>query len=46
MIEGYPEIAKDVGAMRVTPHLIDWAGQRQAWSWTTPGRRSTGPEGW
>ncbi|MDA0302188.1 MAG: acetate--CoA ligase [Chloroflexi bacterium] len=33
MIEGYPEIAKDVGAMRVTPHLIDWAGQRQTWSW-------------
>mgnify|MGYP003336787784 CR=1 FL=1 len=33
MIEGYPEIAKDVGAMRVAPNLPDWAGMRQAWSW-------------
>ena len=33
MIEGYPEIAKDVSALRVTPNLIDWAGQRQTWSW-------------
>ena len=33
MIEGYPEIPKDVSAMRVTPNLIDWAGQRATWSW-------------
>ena len=33
MIEGYPEIPKDVSAMRVTPNLIDWAGQRETWSW-------------
>ena len=33
MIEGYPEIGKDVGALRVTPNLIDWAGMRESWSW-------------
>jgi acetyl-CoA synthetase len=33
MIEGYPEIPKDVSGMPVKPHLIDWAGMRQSWSW-------------
>ena len=33
MIDGYPEIGKDVSALKATPNLLDWAGERQTWSW-------------
>ena len=33
MTEHYPEIAKDVSALEVKPHLDDWAKLRQSWRW-------------
>ena len=33
MIEGYPEIAKDVAALKAPPNLVDWAAARQSFSW-------------
>ncbi len=33
MIEGYPEIAKDVAGLKVAPNLADWAQMRASWSW-------------
>ncbi|TAJ20708.1 MAG: acetate--CoA ligase [Dehalococcoidia bacterium] len=33
MIEGYPEIAKDVAALKATPNLVDWATERRTFSW-------------
>ena len=29
----YPEITKEITALRIPPHLDDWAGQRRSWSW-------------
>jgi acetyl-CoA synthetase len=33
MIEGYPEIPKDVAALKAAPNLADWAALRESWSW-------------
>ncbi|PKN81611.1 MAG: acetate--CoA ligase [Chloroflexi bacterium HGW-Chloroflexi-9] len=33
MIEGYPEIGKDIGALKRPPNLADWASLRASWSW-------------
>src|SRR5690606_23813565 len=33
MIEGYPEIARDISALKRPPNVADWATQRDSWSW-------------
>ena len=33
MVSTYEEISKDVSALKATPNLLDWAGQRQSWDW-------------
>ncbi|MCK9485847.1 MAG: acetate--CoA ligase [Dehalococcoidia bacterium] len=33
MIEGYPEIARDVSTLKQAPNLSDWAALRESWSW-------------
>ena len=33
MTMDYPEIAKDLSALKAPPNLADWAGQRASWSW-------------
>ena len=33
MIEGYPEIARDISTLKQAPNLADWAALRESWSW-------------
>ncbi|MCA9850828.1 MAG: AMP-binding protein, partial [Dehalococcoidia bacterium] len=33
MIEGYPEISRDVASLKVAPNLKDWAAARESFSW-------------
>ncbi|MDA1010724.1 MAG: acetate--CoA ligase, partial [Chloroflexi bacterium] len=33
MIEGYPEIARDISTLKRAPNLGDWAAARASFSW-------------
>ena len=45
MIEGYPEIPKDISSMPVRPHLEDWARARETWSWDDAWQELDCPDG-
>ena len=47
MVGTYEEISKDVSALKATPNLLDWAGQRASWDWDAIwGLSWTRPMGW
>ncbi len=45
MVSTYEEISKDVSALKATPNLLDWAGQRQSWDWDAMWNELDTPDG-
>src|SRR5690606_3293315 len=45
MIEGYPEIARDVSSLKQAPNLADWAAIRESFSWEDAWAELDTPDG-
>ena len=45
MIEGYPEIARDVKTLKQAPNLGDWASLRESFSWDDMWAELDSPDG-